>query len=163
MNVISFVSIASKIIIIFFIAYLFNLELDNYLSQPTYVSQRSIRFNPSHFPVITACPSPSFNFSALNMTGYVDSYYYAMGRVESDENNLMGWSGLQNNTDRVWDDISIIKTAKDCPISYAQFDGDVKYKEISLKFRVVGAFDPYGKCCEIIIPDIAENETLGKS
>ena len=132
--------------------------MENFLDKPTHVSNFYIKMEPRHFPVTTICPIPSFNQSGLNEHGYDDSYFYAKGQLN--DHNMMSWSGLTNNIEKVLDDISILKTEDNCPGVEVVFEEDGYENIRNLSSKLTRAFHPYGKCCEIKIPSNAANETL---
>ena len=157
-NIFYLVTAALNILTFIFIAYLTMKELENFFEKPTLVTNLRKKIEPRHFPVITVCPIPSINRSGLDYHGYKNIYAFALGRYFKN-NNKIGWLGIHNNTDDIMEDISILRKADSCPKVEAIFEEN-RYDKKFLATNLTTAFHPYGKCCEVQIPNNAANETL---
>ena len=90
--------------------YVFVVVKPNY----TYTSKRTL--SAEDFPDIIVCPEPSVNADVVVSKGYQGIKEYFLG-FEDIGRPLMGWDGIKSeNVSKVAEDISPLKTTKDCPI-----------------------------------------------
>ena len=122
--------------------------------KPTYTSLAKRKIRPEDFPEILLCPEPSVFASALAVRGYGDGGSYFLG-INSTELRQIGWAG--NNTSEdvkiVADEISVLKSAQDCPGGRESFIyyGDTEEFIGKVQFQLTKALT-YHRCCKLIPP-----------
>ena len=103
-----------KILFALLTGYLLLTELLFYLSQPTHTTSYKEHFNPSHYPDITICAYPQFDFENLVKHGYTSPAKYSKGQIKG--MNYIGWRGIENETiENLLQSVSTFKTLEDCP------------------------------------------------
>lgn len=150
------------LIAVVFTSYLIYEDLNFFISSPTYTSNTENRIQPRHFPKILLCPFPIMDPSKLRKYGYLDAYSYCKGKIEA--SNLRGWCcNYSDPVDLVIQDISILKSIKDCPKLGAILENNIEGKvDEILHFEITNLLFPYGRCCESIIPNKAKKSKLLK-
>ena len=100
--------------------------------------------------------------STLRKYGYLDAYSYCKGKIEA--SNLRGWCGnFSDPVDLLIQDISILKSIKDCPKLGAILENNIEGKvDEILHFEITNLLFPYGRCCEAIIPKKAKEAMLAR-
>lgn len=110
------------------------------------------------FPDINLCPYPAFDQNNLKKHGYPHSFGYSQGINSS--RNLFGWNGVSQNASIVLDEISTIKSVKDCPFTRLWVTEDnFKEEKIILKFDLTRVYDPNGRCCKAILPSTLKSSS----
>lgn len=144
-----------------FTSYLLIDELKLYfIYKPTFTSIVQTKLKPGHFPNILICPYPSYDLEELQSIGYDHSYDYSSGL--SEEGNLIGWRG--NNTEddlaAITHNLSVIRTLQDCPQIKAKFEQNGIMVKKTLSRQLSRAVYPNGRCCRVIIPEIAKSNIV---
>ena len=140
--------------------YLIYVQIDLYLSKPTYTDKYREKIDPRNIPDVYLCSIPSTDSSQLTKHGYGTSYDYVMGTIEN--TMLRGWGGNSSiYIENVTEDISTFKTVKDCPYLHARFEDDKygRYKIVS-NFTLTRFIHPHGRCCQAIIPTDSQKYSL---
>ena len=114
------------------------------------------------FPVMTFCPIKHVDMTKLSSFGYEDLTEYKLG-IQKNESlkSLIGWSGNSSaSLSEVIEDISLLKTEKDCPYSnnsFVRYDDDVT---TLLEFELTDALFPYHRCCKIVVPEHSKSSVV---
>ena len=144
-----------------FTSYLLIDELKLYfISKPTFTSIVQTKLKPEHFPNILICSYPSYDLEQLQSIGYEHSYDYSSGL--SEEGDLIGWRG-NNSEDHIADithNLSVIRTLQDCPQIKAKFEQKGIMVKKKLSSKLSRAVYPNGRCCRVIIPEIAKSSIV---
>ena len=145
---------------IFLSCYLIYVQIDLYLSKPTYTDKYREKIHPDNVPDVYLCPIPATDLSQLTKHGYGNSYNYLKGKFDNTE--LIGWSGNSSiSLENVTVNISTFKTVKDCPYMQAGFEDDEYGRNIIvLNFTLTRFSHPHGRCCQAIIPTDSEKYSL---
>ena len=125
-----------------------------FISKPTHTSHSNDQLKSEHFPDIFLCPFPSFDFEQLRKHGYNSDYHYQMGEIHN--STLTGWHGNSSSTpEKVIEDISIIKSEKDCPFFKAKFEksNSEERKWWTSAFNLTNTAYPSGRCCKVFFPE----------
>ena len=144
-----------------FTSYLLIDELKLYfIYKPTFTSILQTKLKPEHFPNILICSYPSYDLEELQSIGYDHSYDYSSGL--SKEGDLIGWRG--NNSDdnitAITQKLSVLRTVQDCPQIKAKFEQKGMMVKKTLSRDLSRAVYPNGRCCRVIIPDIARSNIV---
>ena len=128
--------------------------------KPSYTSTLKRKLSTEDFPEMIVCPEPSIDVNEVASKGYQGVKEYFMG-FEDFGMPLMGWAGKKSeNVTKVSEDISTLKTIKDCPTTNETTDGfsfsniwskDNDYFE-AIQFNFTKALYPHHKCCKVIPP-----------
>ena len=144
-----------------FTSYLLFDELKLYfIYKPTFTSSVQTKLTPGHFPNILICPYPSYDLEELQSIGYDHSYDYSSGL--SEEGNLIGWRGNNSEDDlaAITHNLSVIRTLQDCPQIKAKFEQNGIMVKKTLSRQLSRAVYPNGRCCRVIIPEIAKSNIV---
>ena len=144
-----------------FTSYLLIDELKLYfIYKPTFTSIVQTKLKPGHFPNILICPYPSYDLEELQSIGYDHSYDYSSGL--SEEGNLIGWRGNNSEDDlaAITHNLSVIRTLQDCPQIKAKFEQNGIMVKKTLSRQLSRAVYPNGRCCRVIIPEIAKSNIV---
>ena len=148
-----------KIIFIIFASYLIFEEVYNFVVvKPTYTSTSKRKLSTEDFPDIIVCPEPSVDVNVVASKGYQGVKEYFMG-FEGFGMPLMGWAGNRSeNVTKVSEDISPLKTTKDCPLgnqsvfSFSSIWSKDNDNFQPIEFNLTKALYPHHKCCKVIPP-----------
>ena len=152
-----------KICFIALTSYLLFNELTVFLiTKPTFTSVTQTNMKPNDFPDILICPKQGFHLHSLHKLGYQISTHYGRGETKF-QKNLVTWIGNQTkmNITEVADQVSTVKTSKDCPLVEARFQRNGN-KYIFLDVELTRAMYPNGRCCRVIKPKEAEKYSILK-
>ena len=139
-------------------SYLLLEDIMLFLSKPTYSSNSEEKLQPKNYPNILVCPFPSYDLSQLKKHGYLDAYSYCKGDLQGEGEFTRGWCGKSNKVvEDVIDDISVLKSIKDCPKMEAFFKKEdhidfTDWKSETIHFEMTKLLNPHGRCCQAKIP-----------
>ena len=125
-----------------------------------YSTDLTLFLGSKDFPEISICPYPSFDQSALIKHGYGQSYLYSQGFNRAGK--FIGWNGINGTmeTEELVEEISTLKTVKDCPYTRILLE-DAESEDLKVvPLTLTRAFDPYGRCCQVILPKIKDGTKL---
>ena len=147
-NLISVLKNIINISSIILFLYILSEDIILFLSKPTYTSNLIENWEPRHFPDIVLCPFPAVDLDQLMKHGYRSFNEYFKGNIDDSQDG--GWSGNSTaSIEKVTDDISILKSEKDCPVLL----DDKTYKPLNLNFVLSKQVFPYGRCCRAVIQE----------
>ena len=142
-------------------SYLLYEELYVFLiTKPTLTSVTQTSISTEQFPDVLICPEQAFELNLLNKLGYTRSLYYGLG--QADDSKLIGWLGNQTefNITEIVNQISRIKTLKDCPEVIAKFKINGSLKDVPLSLNLTRVKYPNGRCCRVVKPREANEHVL---
>ena len=133
--------------------------------KPTYTTASKRDKKPEDFPDILLCPEPAIDIEAGISRGYegIDEYYLGFNLL--DGLHQIGWVGnISENLTTVSEEISILKSEIDCPISDKTFfTFDVFNISETLNwvdFKLTKALYPNHICCKVKTPEISKSYAL---
>ena len=148
-------------------SYLLLEDIMLFISKPTYSSNSEEKLQPKNYPNILVCPFPSYDLSQLKKHGYLDAYSYCKGDLQGEGEFTRGWCGKSNEAiEDVIDDISVLKSIRDCPKLEALFLEPVldwkDWKFEKIEYELTNLLYPHGKCCQAKIPEKAKKSHVVK-
>ena len=148
-------------------SYLLLEDVMLFLSKPTYSSNSEEKLQPKNYPNILVCPFPSYDLTQLKKHGYMDAYSYCKGDLQGEGEFTRGWCGKSNEAiEDVIDDISVLKSIRDCPKMEAVFTEPVldwkDWKFEKIEYELTNLLYPHGKCCQAKIPEKAKKSHVVK-
>ena len=133
---------------------IFDLFYTYLVVKPTYTSVERREIRAEDFPDILLCPEPSVVPFALEARGYEEGANYFLG-IDNIGLRQIGWAGNNTSEDvkTVSDEISVLKSAKDCPGGNESFIyyGDTEEFIELVQFELTKALT-YHRCCKLIQP-----------
>ena len=142
--------------------YLLYEDIQLFLSKPTFSSNSESKLQPKNFPIIVLCPFPTFDQESLWKYRYEDGYDYAKGVIMGSSSN--GWIGNSSKSvENINEEISLLKSEKDCPFLSALFDeNNYSKKYENIQFEMTETSYPNGRCCKAKIPSKSQENVLIK-
>ena len=132
-------------------AYLLYDEIYLFISKPTYSSKSNEKLQPKHFPDFFLCPIPAFDLDNLKKHGYSSSYNFMKGKFHNGD-KVKSWKGNSTDThEKILDDISVLKSIKDCPYFSVMFKHNFKTKYVFASFTLTSPVFPHGRCCKVFM------------
>ena len=139
-----------------------------YVKKPTYTSKMNRKLGVEDFPNIIICPEPSIDTEAAKSNGYKSVKMYFLGLNQENKTVVdhqvvydgpIGWAG--NNSQgvkKVHDEISNLKTTKDCPDgdNYFWYRDNETFQYPNVQFELTKALYPNHVCCMVVIPKFSE-------
>ena len=131
--------------------YLLYGDLCLFTSKPTHSSKFNEKLQPKHFPDFFVCPIPAFDLDNLQKHGYFSGYTYMKGTFSNIAKR--GWNGNATNmNENILDDISVIKSTKDCPYFVALFEHNFDAnKATNGSYTLTNPIFPNGRCCKVFL------------
>ena len=125
-------------------------DLCLFFSKPTYSSKFNIKLQSRHLPDFFICPIPAFDQLELQKHGYKTSYNFMKGQIRYTKASFKSWIGNSSDADETTlDDISLIKSVKDCPRFFVMFEEKIKHTFAS--FTLTTPVFPHGRCCKVFL------------
>ena len=139
--------------------YLLYDDLGLFISRPTHSSKSTEKLQPKHIPDFFVCPIPAFDLENLQKHGYLSSYNFLKGTLMINDTRKVGWNGKYRITNEsVMDDISVIKSVKDCPIFKVLFKHNFEaIDKMYVSYSLTSPIFPNGRCCKV---HLQKNESI---
>ena len=134
-----------------------------FFERPTLTSRAKVGLRPEDFPVITLCPDPAINVTAMQNLGYNEILSYQAGvSVLPLKTEGHGWIGKDSESvEEVSGKISILKSPEDCPVhKESRVWTTGTQREEKLRFELTRALLPYHVCCRVVTPELATQEAV---
>ena len=121
----------------------------------TYSTSRNMKF--VDLPEIILCPEPSYDIEAAKLRGYngIEFYYYGVKSFDiGGKYEPIGWAGSikSESVRRVAEELSVLKSADDCPKRYHSYLWFEDGSDTFGNFKLTKALYPYHICCKLIPP-----------